>query len=603
MSHEAELARAYSLLQQGRLPEAEAVCRTELGKEPRSANAVHLLGLVRKDAGDASDGERLLRQSIALDPNRAEFRANLGNLLRRLRRLTEAERAYREALGLEPLHRPARFGLTRTLNDLGRHDAAETEARLLAEAHPKDPNAWSLLATALRGQNRLPEAEAAYRRALAVEPNHAPSHHNLGSIYSQLDRCEEALESLERAEKLGVGGFELEFNRGRALLALYRIEEAERAFERAVASQPRHSEAQVNLARVRFMRGDPNFTREIAAAVAANPDDIGLHLTFGMVLRRASDLRGAEALLRDLIARKGALPEARSALAEVLHELGHLKEAETEALEAAAASPNDPRVIVPLVTILLARGKPDDAMPFIRAQRKRGPLEQGWLAYEATAARLLGDARYHELYDYTRLVRSYEVPAPPGWGSIQHLNAALSKALDARHPFATHPLDQSLRNGSQTARDLVTDPDPAIQSILKAFEGPIDAYRQAIGIDSKHPLSARNSGPGRYAGVWSVQLRREGFHVNHIHPQGWISSAYYVSVPDEVADITMMSGWLKFGEPRYPVPGAVPECFIKPQPGLLVLFPSYMWHGTNPIHGPMPRTTIAFDAVPAAMGR
>jgi hypothetical protein len=72
-----------------------------------------------------------------------------------------------------------------------------------------------------------------------------------------------------------------------------------------------------------------------------------------------------------------------------------------------------------------------------------------------------------------------------------------------------------------------------------------------------------------------------------------------VSVPDEVADENSRSGWLKFGEPRYPAPGALAERVVKPEAGLLVLFPSYMWHGTTPIHGPLPRTTIAFDAVPA----
>lgn len=56
-----------------------------------------------------------------------------------------------------------------------------------------------------------------------------------------------------------------------------------------------------------------------------------------------------------------------------------------------------------------------------------------------------------------------------------------------------------------------------------------------------------------------------------------------------------MSGWIKFGETRYPVPGGV----VQPRAGRLLLFPSYMWHGTNPIHGSEPRTAIAFDAVPA----
>jgi len=41
------------------------------------------------------------------------------------------------------------------------------------------------------------------------------------------------------------------------------------------------------------------------------------------------------------------------------------------------------------------------------------------------------------------------------------------------------------------------------------------------------------------------------------------------------------------------------EFYLRPQPGLLVLFPSYMWHGTVPFSGTQTRLTIAFDIVPA----
>ena len=85
--------------------------------------------------------------------------------------------------------------------------------------------------------------------------------------------------------------------------------------------------------------------------------------------------------------------------------------------------------------------------------------------------------------------------------------------------------------------------------------------------------------------------------MNHVHPEGWISSAYYAEVPGEVEDVSSKSGWIKFGEPRYPVPGVVAEKFVQPKQGRLVLFPSYMWHGTTPIHGDEPRMTIAFDVV------
>jgi Flp pilus assembly protein TadD len=595
---QADLGRAYALLREGKLSEAEALSRHVLERLPRNAAATHLLGLIRKDAGDAAGGERLLAQSIEFEPRSADFRANLGHLLRRLGRLQEAERCYRDAVALDLRHRSARFGLARTLCDLRQFAAAEAECRTLTAGDPSDPQGWTGLAMVLRDQNRLAEAEAAYQQAIGADPSYATAYHNLGSLLSQMERAEEALAALSRAQSLGVKGFEMAFNRGRTLAQLYRMDEAEQAFAEAVALNPNHAEAQLNLARFRYMRQDPDFARDIAAAAAAKRDDSAAQLLHGTVLWRSGALGAAESVYRDLLARTGPDPDVRVALARVLQEAGRLQDAELEALAAATAKPEDSTIVETLVAILLSRGRPEDAVQFIRTQRSRYPDDQGWIAYDATAARALGQPNYRELYDYTRLVRTFELEPPAGWGSMAELNAALLEALNARHRFATHPLDQSLRNGTQTARSLLTDPDPAIQAVMRAFEAPIQSYLQLLGMNGAHPLSARNRGAARFSGAWSVQLQREGFHVNHFHPQGWISSAYYVSVPSEVDNLDLMSGWIKFGEPRFAVPGATPEVFVKPHPGRLVLFPSYMWHGTNPIHGSEPRTAIAFDVVP-----
>jgi Flp pilus assembly protein TadD len=597
MSTVASLQQAYESLRQRRFAEAEAQCRQVLTSEPRNAHAVHLLGLVCKDRGDVSSGERLIRQSIELEPKRAEFRANLGNLLRREGRVAEAEQSYRDALALEPTHRSAGLGLARALKDLGQHAASEAQCRSLIALDARNAEAWSALGAALRDQNRLEDSEAAYRRAVALQPNYATAHHNLGALLSEMERAEEALATLDRAAALGVKSRELTVNRARTLFKLYRFDEAERTYEEAVALDPLDPDAQQSLAELRYMRGDKSFARSIVAAAATSRGDLRLQLRFGDLLRRSGDLAGSETVLRDVLAHHGSLPEVRSSLAIVLHESGRLKEAEIEALEAAAARPQNPVVIENLVAIQLAAGRHREALPFITAQRTRDPNEQRWIAYEATAARLAGSLLYQELYDYERLVGVYDVEAPSGWSSMAELNEALITAFTERHRLAMHPLDQSLRNGSQTARGLLSDADPAIRAILQAFQEPIEAYRRAIGSNPGHPLTARNHGATQMTGCWSVQLRREGFHVNHIHPQGWISSAYYVAVPDEVNDPGLMSGWLKFGEPRFPVPGADPAHFVQPRAGRLALFPSYMWHGTNPIHGSQPRTTIAFDAV------
>ena len=417
-------------------------------------------------------------------------------------------------------------------------------------------------------------------------------------MLSHLERAEEALAALERAAALGLKAPELFINRGRTLAQLYRLDEAERDFAQAAALEPRNAMAHSSLANLRYMRGDPAFARDIAAAAREHPGDLALQRAHGDLLQRAGDFAGAESVLREVLRHFGAVPEVRSELSAVLHATGRLKEAETEALEAAIGRPNSRGIIGNLVALELARGEPETALRFIQVQRQRQPLEQRWIAYAAIAARMLRDPLYHKLYDFERFVRVYELSPPPGWRSMAELNAALVAALQARHRFAGHPLDQSLRNGSQTARSLLTESDAAIKALLTAFQDPIEEYRAALGTATDHPLSARNRGAVSLHGCWSVELRRDGFHVNHIHPEGWLSSAYYVSVPAEADDIHARSGWIKFGEPRMPVPGIEAEHFVQPRAGRLVLFPSYMWHGTNTIRGDEPRLSVAFDAVP-----
>ena len=374
-------------------------------------------------------------------------------------------------------------------------------------------------------------------------------------------------------------------------------EAAEQEYARAVALEPLSTVAQFSLAKLRYMRGDPAFARDLATAAARHREHPVLRMQFAEVLRLTGDLDGAELVLRDLIAREGPTPELRSALATVLHEAGRLQEALVEAFAAVKLRPEDSPMTERLVAVLLSLGRADEALPLIRAERRLTPSAHIWIAHEATAARLTGDPAYATLYDYDRFVRVYDLEPPTGWHSIAELNAALESSLVAQHTLARPPFNQTMRSGTQTVGNLVNDPDPAIQAALGAFLEPIADYRAALDDDAGHPLSARNRGEAHYTGCWSVLLRAPGFHENHIHPDGWLSSSYYVLAPAETGDVRTRSGWIKFGEPRFPVPGAEPHVMLQPKPGRLVLFPSYMWHGTTAMRETEPRLTIAFDVV------
>lgn len=598
MSSQTEIERATLLLQQGQPQLGAVVLGAVVAREPGNAAAAHLLGLALKDCDDWKQGEQWIRFSIDLDPLMPEFHANLANLLRRKKDYGLAELSYRRATELAPDHRPARRGLALTLNDLDCFDAAEEECQFLLDSDPIDAEAWVILGLVLTNRGQLPPAEAAYRRAIALNPDNMAAHNNLGALMLRMQRPEAAIDALTSARLRGETNYELAFNRGRALLELNDLDAAEKEFDSAVMLQPTNTEAQLHLARLRFMRGEPKFARALAAAAAANRDDVELQLLLGQLLWRAGNLQAAETLMHDLLRRKGPSARAHAALAGMMHEQGLIENAEAYALQAASAAPNDSAIIETLVAVLLARGHAQDAMPFILTQRRKNPQSQVWIAYEATAARLLGIELYHRYFDFDRLVRVFNVETPAGWGSMGELNNALIEILDKRHAFSQRPLDQTIQNGTQTSRTLLGDSDPSIQSILQAFDEPIRQYRRDLQTDLNHPMSSRNFGASEFTGAWSVRLKRNGFHVNHVHPEGWLSSAYYVQVPPETQDSIVKPGWLKFGEPRYPVPGAHPELYVQPVPGRLVLFPSYMWHGTKAIVRDEPRTTIAFDVRP-----
>jgi uncharacterized protein (TIGR02466 family) len=98
---------------------------------------------------------------------------------------------------------------------------------------------------------------------------------------------------------------------------------------------------------------------------------------------------------------------------------------------------------------------------------------------------------------------------------------------------------------------------------------------------------------------WSVRLTEHGYHAAHFHPGGIMSSASYIAVPDEIKTSTRQ-GWLEIGRPPAELRlDLEPLISIKPQAGRLVLFPSYLFHGTRPFGGEE-RLTVAFDLIPAS---
>ena len=244
----------------------------------------------------------------------------------------------------------------------------------------------------------------------------------------------------------------------------------------------------------------------------------------------------------------------------------------------------------------LSAGQLSEAQSVIQGALAQAPNNQFLLALVATLLREMGHD-YSHLYDYHSFVRAYDITPPDGYTDIAEFNAALSTKLDELHTYQHAPVNQTLRTGTQTEMDLSLIDDPVLTGFFQAIDAPIKDYMNTLGHDAGHPLRRRNTNAYRISGAWSVRLRENGHHVNHVHPMGWLSSAYYVDVPPSVNDKNR-DGWIKFGEPDLDI-GQDAEHYVQPISGRLVLFPSYMWHGTLPFTGSETRLTLPFDVVPA----
>jgi hypothetical protein len=212
--------------------------------------------------------------------------------------------------------------------------------------------------------------------------------------------------------------------------------------------------------------------------------------------------------------------------------------------------------------------------------------------------RLTGDPREAWLADYERLVMVADLVVPPGWPDLPSFLAALTDTLTRLHRTLAAPAEQSLRGGTQTRGKLFDSADPIIAALQSSLTATIENCLAGLSPVPGHPFLGRLTGKIEMAGSWSVRLASAGFHVSHIHPSGWLSSAFYVSLPPEIGGDSA-AGTLMFGVPEKALGiDLSPRRVVMPRPGRLAIFPSYFWHGTAPFESAVPRLTVAFDALP-----
>ncbi|HEY2534810.1 MAG TPA: tetratricopeptide repeat protein, partial [Xanthobacteraceae bacterium] len=184
---------------EGRLMEAEAICRQILLVQPNSAEAEHLLGVIAHQNGKLGEAIEHEQRAAKLAPQVALFHANLSEMLRLARRPKLAVEEARRALAIEPKMPAALNNLGVALYELKEYEAAARVQRNAIAANPNSAEAHSNLGNSLHASRQFDEAIAAYRQAIERKPDYADAWAKLGTTLHHSGNFEEAMAALRRA--------------------------------------------------------------------------------------------------------------------------------------------------------------------------------------------------------------------------------------------------------------------------------------------------------------------------------------------------------------------------------------------------------------------
>lgn len=513
-----------------------------------------------------------------------------------------------EVLDRDPVHPVAAYLLGVGEFRQGNWNVAEGYFRKASQANSPPPAVDLYLACVLQGQGRFRESEEVLRavrtdRLSAVEV--AGWSHRMGLALKHQRRHAEALEFMERAHRAAPHDRQMALDLTVLLQHLRSYDAAVGVLRQLIERDPLDMDAHLQLNELLYRQGrDDAFLLSYDLAAACTPQAQLLLNAKGRLLLRAGRPAEALAALDRALTLQQSDAGAMAARARALEALGEIAGAGAAHESSVGTNPQNPDSLIDAAAFLLRQQAPDRAKPILLKASTLRPLDQTALSLLCLCHRALDEEREESsLAGYETLVACYDLPPPQGHGSMLDFNRELAAYIEPLHDDKREHFTQTLRGGTRLYDEVFNNGHALVEQLRVRIDAAIAHYIGNLPADPRHPFLSRRATGFRYVSSWSSRLRDRGFHLNHVHPQGWISSAYYVSLPQACSDDHSRQGWLKLGEPtedfgpRFPA-----RRYIQPAPGRLVLFPSYLWHGTTPFDSEQVRITIAFDVAPLAPG-
>lgn len=559
----AALESGYRLHMAGKLDEARACYEDVLRRAPRHARTLALLGALSLQTGDVARAVERLGAAVEVDPRDAGSWSNLGAAYSYMGRPDAAMRAYRKALELDPRH----------------------------------ANTWNNLGALLRARGEPAQAANAFREALKLVPEDWGCRRALAATLIEQGDPWQAARELGRAAEVAEGEPDVWAELAGALTEIDDLHGAEQAWRRVLDLVPNDPRALAGLAAsLRSQERYEDAAESLDRAITALPRDPRLWMARGNVMLSAGRPgQAAEAFKKALELEPGHL-SARLNLGIARIKADRPGEAAEIFASLRADYPSLAKISYYQGLAALNDGDIHRALDFFEESLSHDSLHINSLWYRSHCLREL--ARHEEVREVLDPEGSVHVSEPLGDRPLEERRAFLEELTRyvVEYPlFRWEPVGSTTRGGFQTPT-LPPHEAQVIRTLREFIARGVAEFVESLPPDH---LVRRHWPEDWSLSVWGTILHRGGHQRPHVHPGGILSGVFYTQLPPVTED-NPNAGWIEFGGLIYDTPASYEPWTrrVEPEPGRLVIFPSYMPHSTVPFDADERRVSVAFDVMP-----
>lgn len=457
-------------------------------------------------------------------------------------------------------------------------------------------------AVAMHQKGRLAEAVKLYKAVLAQHPKAAAALTYCGAALLDLKQVFEGTQMLQSAVREAPQSAEAHAFLGNAQQMAGKLAAARDSYARALVIKPDNASAQNNLGVLLQRLGEnEGAAQRFQMAVDLEPGYAQAWNNLGQALVTLDLVDDAIAAAEQAVDLQPKYPDALNTLGSALSKSGRHEEAIVAYRKALDLKPDLLGAHNNLAVAAVIGGDPEDA---IRACDGALALDPGNVPALATKVVALSEAgrtsELNDLQNFDAHVRPQRVDPAPDFAGLAAFNAALVDHI-VNHPSLTYELEgHATRKGRHTG-ELLVEPKGPMATFETLINRAVETYRDTLDPASRHPVASTMPEKWKLT-AWSVVLEEEGHQIPHIHESGWLSGVYYPKLPATMgASEDDPRGWIEFGQPQelYEVRSDPPIRLIRPEEGLMILFPSYLFHRTVPTGTNDLRISIAFDVMRA----